>query len=655
MRSLLKPISTAALLSAAIVAHAQEEGRPACHYVKHALGNKTTVADAGEDLYDVKYVKLDVSVTNTSTHIAGSGTTVAQVTTASMNNYVFELSSLLTIDSVLIDGVNTSFTTAGDVKTVALSPSLPAGTLFTAQVFYSGTPTSGSLFTGTNGMNCITSPSWGNRATFTLSESYHAYEWWPCKQSLRDKIDSADIWITVPDSLKAGSNGVLTSITDVAPGYKRYEWKERMPIDYYLISLAAANYVDYSYYAHYTGSTDSTLVQNYVYSNPLTLPRFRSVIDSTSLMLDYFSQLYGRYPFWKEKYGHCMAPLGGGMEHQTMTTLGSFSGTLVAHELGHQWFGDNVTCGTWADIFMNEGFASYSEYLYIDHFYSHTSATNDITGRQDNVKSQPGGTIYVSDTTNEGLVFDSRLSYDKGACVLHMLRYVINNDTTFFNVLRAHQASMSGGTATIADLKNETEAITGATVLGMNLDTFFNQWAYRQGYPIYTLTWNQGGNDVWIRLNQTTSVPSSVALFRTPVDIRLHSAAADTIIRVFNDQASQLYHFTWDRTMTDIFFDPSYWLLYSMNSITRDNTLSIDNTAATAITLLPNPTTSTWLLNGLPAQSIVTVTDMSGKLLWQSATDNEVIIPAANLATGMYLVQVKCNGAITRTFKAIKE
>lgn len=654
MRLSLKVVLSAIVFCLGNNAIAQEEARPACQHMKSHMQHKVTVADVGEDNYDVKYVKLDVTVTNTSTHIAGNATTTAVVTAPLMSAYVFELSSLLTIDSVLIDGVSATFSSSGVVRTATLPSSLTAGTAFTAQVFYRGTPTSGTLFGGSLGMNCIASPSWGNRATYTLSESYHANEWWPCKQSLRDKIDSLDMWITVPDSLKAGSNGVLSNITSVAPGYNRFEWKERYPIDYYLVSLAVANYVDYSYYAHYTGSTDSTLVQNYVYSNPGTLPFFKSVIDSTGLMLDFFSRLYGRYPFWREKYGHCMGPLGGGMEHQTMTTLGSFSGTLVAHELGHQWFGDNVTCGTWADIFMNEGFASYSEYLFIDHFHNHTAALQDIQDQQTNVKSQPDGAIYVDDTTSEGRIFDGRLSYDKGSCLLHMLRFVVNDDTTFFHVLQAHQQNMHGSTATIADLENETIAITGPNVLGMSIDTFFMEWAYGQGYPLYTVTWNQSGSDVWVKLVQTTTMASSVSLFLTPIELKLHSAAMDTTIRVFNNQSSQVYHFTWNRTMTDMVLDPNYWLVYTTNSITKDNSLDVNNAATASISITPNPATTVWCIDNLPAGSKVILNDMSGRTLWEKTADKNISVPAEGLGAGMYIIRV-IGAEGHKSFKVVKE
>ncbi len=656
MRSFLKSLLTVALIPVSYFAMAQEnENNTKCHALKNKMAARTTVASVAEDDYDVKYVKFDLNVSNTSTYLAGNVSTTATVVAASLSSYVFELNTLLTIDSVLINGAPRPFTSAGVVRTVNLAAPLSAGTSFTAQVFYSGTPTSGTLFGGSLGVNCISSPSWGNKATYTLSESYHANEWWPCKQSLRDKIDSVDVWLTVPDTLKGGSNGVLTAVTTVDATHKRFEWKERFPIDYYLVSFSVANYVDYSYYMHFTASTDSMLVQNYVYSNPATLPNFKSRIDSTGMMIDYFSTLYGRYPFWQEKYGHCMAPLSGGMEHQTMTTLGNFGTTLIAHELGHQWFGDNATCGTWADIFMNEGFASYSEYLFEDHFWNHTAAIATISDQQTNVKTSAGGAVYVDDTTNENRIFDSRLSYDKGACLLHMLRFVINNDNMFFQVLKTHQVQMRDSTATIADFKNTTAAIAGMTIDGMRIDTFFNQWAYGEGYPIYTAKWNQIGNDVWVKLDQTTSVPASIPFYFTPIELKLRSATGDTIVRVFNNTASQVFHFTWNRTMNNMVFDPNYWLLYELTSTTHDVTLDVNNVAGSSIIITPNPASASWTVNNAPSGSNMTLLDLSGRVLWQgSATDKSTVIPATDLAAGMYLLQIKsAQGAVS--YKLIKQ
>jgi aminopeptidase N len=622
--------------------------------MKSKFAAKTTVADPAEDQYDVKYVKLDLAMTNTSTAISGSVTTKAVTTAATMAAYVFELIPALVIDSVLIDGTLQPVTGTGVVRTVVFPSPITAGTPFTAQVFYHGAPVSGSGFDG--GLSCLVSPSWGARATFTLSESYHANNWWPCKQSLKDKIDSSDIWLTVADSLKAGSNGLLSAITPMDATHNRYEWKERYPIDYYLISAAVAPYVDYSYYMHFSGSTDSMLVQNYVYSNPATLPYFKNVIDSTGLMINYFSKLYGRYPFWQEKYGHCMARLNGGMEHQTMTTLGFFEGTLVAHELGHQWFGDNVTCATWADIVMNEGFAGYSEYLFIDHFRNHTKANQDIISRQQDVKTMAGGTVFVDDTTSEARIFDSRLTYNKGACVLHMLRSVISDDSTYFHIFRTYQHQMKDSTATILDFANVVKGIAGPVVNGINIDQFFNEWMFQEGFPLYSVSWNQVGSDVYIKLDQSTTVPSSVPFFTLPVQIKLHTpTGGDTVVKVLNNAPSQIFHFTWDKLMTSLAMDPNYWLVYEVSALTHDATLDVKQVRTAAISVSPNPTSGDWTVDHLTPNSKLTLVDISGRTIWHAENPQAgVTIPAGQLVPGLYLLRVS-NDKETSTLKLIKK
>jgi aminopeptidase N len=628
-----------------------------CTSLGKKLAGKTTVASPDEDKYDVKYVKLDISMTNANTSIGGNVITKAVSVVSSLPSYVFEIKPPLTVDSVFIDGVSHTYTIAGDLCTVPFTTPRTMGTMFTAQVYYHGTPIPGAGFNV--GITSSNSPSWGTRSTFTLSESYHAKDWWPCKQSLMDKIDSCDIWITVPDTLKAGSNGMLTNITPVDATHDRYEWKERYPIDYYLISAAVAPYVDYSYYMHFSGSTDSMLVQNYVYSNPATLPYFKSVIDSTGMMIDYFSKLYGRYRFWKEKYGHCMARLSGGMEHQTMTTLGFFEGTLVAHELGHQWFGDNVTCATWADIFVNEGFAAYTEYLFIDHFRNHAKATTDIRDRQDNVKSAPGGSVYVDDTADEGRVFDSRLSYDKGACVLHMLRSIVSNDSLYFSIYRNYQQQMRDSTATAADFATVAKAIAGTVVNGINLDTFFNQWIYKEGFPTYTITWNQVDTNVFIKISQNTSVPASVSYFSLPVEIKLTSATGFTTVKLNNDQQDQVFSLSWNQPITSLVVDPRYWLVYDLNSITKDVSLGTVGTGQLSMSQLqvvPNPSTTGWQVQNISVNSTLSLTDVNGRLLWSSDNNvaTSVSIPAQGLATGVYMLRVTGNGSTTTT-KLIKQ
>lgn len=610
---------------------------------------KITVADPSEDDYDVHYVKFDVQADNTSPSIAGSVLTKAKVVATAMSQYVFELDSLMVIDSMKFNNTLIAPTRLGKVARITLPNSLLMNTDFTVQVFYHGIQAANTGFIGV-GLRTETSPTWNTAVTFTLSESYASRDWWPCKQSLTDKIDSADIWITVPANLKGGSNGLLRNIATMPNGHKRYEWKTRYPIDYYLLSLSVAPYVDYSYYLHFSNSTDSMLVQNYVYDNPQTLPFWKNKIDSVGGMIDYISTLFGRYPFWKEKYGHCMAPINGGIEHQTMTTLGNFGTTLTAHELGHQWWGDNVTCGTWKDIWLNEGFASYVEYLYVAHFRSAAKAFSYMEDYHTEVMQEPDGSVYVDDTTDENRIFDSRLTYKKGASVIHTLRSIVNNDNDFFLALQTYQQQYKSKTATTEDFKSIV-----AQTINLNLDTFFNQWIYKEGYPAYQVSWNQVGNVVYLKLTQTTSKPTSVATFSLPVEFLLGSPMSDTIVRVYNNQPIQTYTFIWDKPMDGLVIDPNDWIVNQNLGVTKDFTLSAATTSKTVVAVFPNPAKDEWTIQSIDAGTILNLFDINGRKLWSTVANNQQEhIPASRWQQGIYFLKLSGKN-YTQTIKLIKE
>lgn len=600
--------------------------------------NKTTVASLKEDDYDVHYVKLEIEANHTSTTINGKATTQATVTAASMSEYVFEISNQLTLDSIKINGTTLPAQRVGDVASVQLNTPISVGNSFEAIAWYHGQPTGGSGFFS-NGLLNQTDASIPVQVTHTVSAAYHSKDWWPCKQSLRDKIDSADIWVTVPTGLRVASNGLLQQVTPVSPLSNRYEWALRSKVDYYLLSFAVAPYNEYNYYMHFAGG-DSMLVQNFIYQDTSLLTQHKDELDSIAHLINHFSTLFGKYPFYKEKFGICQTPLGGGMENQTMVSLGSLDMSLIAHELAHQWWGDHVTCGTIEDMWLNEGIATYAEHLYLEHFRGTATAKAYRTSVFNTAMGGIAGSVWVNDTTNEFRIYDSRLTYNKGAALTHMLRYMVNNDATFFAILQAYQQQYGGATATTQDLKNLATQISGVV-----LDTFFQQWYKGEGYPTYSARWYQDANgEVAIKLLQTTSRPFSVSFFKMPVEIKLMSPLGDTLIRVLHTMNGEEYRFTWAHTMSGMTIDPETHILKRLGTNTKDATLSLTNAAQNTLKVYPNPTADTWIVSGMPLPAKLRLYSTTGQLLWQQHSwQTHTQIPAATLSSGTYILQIEKN------------
>ena len=475
------------------------------------------------DHYDIHFAKLDIKVSDQSTYISGNATLQAKAT-ESLDTLIFDFCSVyMIIDSVLIDDKKVVFDHSNDIIQYIFDSPLAIDESFKAQIFYHGTPDpySGGV---THGYNS----TWNKHVTWTLSESFHAYEWWPCKQVLSDKIDSTYIFLTCDVDCKAGSNGLLTNIVDLPNNKKRFEWKTYYPINYYLISFAVSDYQEYNIYANPTGS-DPILIQNYIYNSSGCLDYYKSDIDQTIDFLELFSDKFGLYPFADEKYGHCLAELHGGMEHQTMTTLWNFGYTLVAHELGHMWFGDYVTCATWQDIWINEGFASYTEYVALENLQSINSAQNWMSTAHTAALGEPSGSVYIpfEQAFNEGRIFNGALSYKKGAAILHTLRHEINNDELFFSAIRNYLSLYGDSVATGDDFKNVIESNTG-----IDFAPFFDQWYYGVGFPQFDVEYSQQNDTLLLTTNETTS-STETPLFQLFVDYKIFFSDSDTTLRLF--------------------------------------------------------------------------------------------------------------------------
>ena len=527
--------------------------------------------------YDITYHKLEFTVNPAVYFISGKITTT-YTALANMNSVYFDLANELTVSSVKQNGLNLTYTQNGANELVITLPATQTtGTAATVEITYSGAPPS-------NGFNAFTTEvrSNGSNTLYTLSEPFGARDWWPCKQDLNDKVNSIDVYITAPSQYIAVSNGLEPESPVVNGTTKTTHFHHGYAIPAYLICMAVTNFTVYNQTAG-TAPNQYPII-NYIYPESFNTG-LQTQLNQTPLLLNLYSNLFELYPFHNEKYGHAQFGWGGGMEHTTVSFMVGFDRQLIAHEMAHQWFGDKITCGTWKDIWLNESFATYLASIVYENFDGSAAFVSDKTNMINYITSALDGAVYLTETeaTNVNRIFSSRLTYNKGAMVLEMLRFKMG-DIAFFQAIKNYLAdsSLAYGYAVTANLKSHLEAVYGSS-----LTEFFNDWIYNQGYPTYTITaQNWGAGQARFVVNQTQS-DASVSYFEMPVPVRIHGASGQVQDLVLNNTTNgQVLILPVNFPITSIEFDPDKHLISKNNSITLGNeTFQLEN----AIALYPNP------------------------------------------------------------------
>ncbi len=507
------------------------------------------------DNYDIHYHRLNLQVDPSVRYVEGMVCTYFSPLEEGMSYLYFDFKNNMTVDSVIFQGqqLSHSFNSANTLQ-IALPFSLPANTVDSVFIYYKGVPVNdgfGSFSTGNT--PC---PGSNNKVMWTLSEPYGARNWWPCKQSLDDKADSLDLVITCPAPYKVAGNGLLVSNINNPDNTITYHWQHRYPIPAYLAAFSVADYSIYSDAVPVPGSDDTIEMLNYVY--PCKLSQAMAGTPALIPVFQYFIEQFGPYPYENEKYGHAQCGFSGGMEHSTMSFVGSFGISLLAHELAHQWFGDKITCGTWNDIWLNEGFATYLDGLTCEQGIGYTSWNNWKTSKINNVTGNSGGSTYVYDVSNVYNIFNGQLVYNKGALILHMLRWKMGNEDFFDAIYNyINDPELSYNYALTVDLKSHLEAVSG-----MDLTEFFADWLYGEGWPLYTVDWSVDNacEKVYVKINQTHSAAQGT-FFEMPVAIRFFGLDGDTTI-VFDQNDPEAIEFSvqLDFIPTTAYFDPDLWL-----------------------------------------------------------------------------------------------
>ena len=599
-----------------------------------------TATTAASNNYDVKYYRCEWEVNPAIRYITGK-VTVYFIITAATNNIQIDLMNALTVDSVKQRNIVLTKQHSSNTLTINFASTINTGVLDSVSIFYKGVPAN-------NGFGSfVTTTHAGTPVMWSLSEPYGSRDWWPCKNGLDDKADSIDVFITAPAQYKAASNGLLQSETLIAGGTKKVAyWKHRYPIVSYLVCFAVTNYAVFNN-SVLLGSTNLP-VQTYCY--PENLASFQSGTQNALDALQLFHNNFGDYPFIKEKYGHVQFSWGGGMEHQTASFMVSLNEGLVAHELAHQWFGDKVTCASWEDIWLNEGFATYLAAFYMENKYP----ANTLNSRKNvinNITSAPGGSVWVDDTTNVGRIFSGRLSYNKGSYLLYMLRWKLG-DAVFLQALRQYlnDPKLAYGFANTEDLRRNLEQVSG-----QNLAEFFKDWFKGQGYPSYNVQWTQIGSQyVNIKMNQTTS-HTSVDFFELPVALTFKNATQEKTIVVDNKTNGETFFRNIGFIADTVLIDPEYWLVTKNNKTAKVP----DATAGqNIIQVFPNPVGDhfyIYMRKMMSATANINLYNAAGQLVYTKNINlingSEYIeVPSQNLPAGAYFLRINAGD-----FKFVKK
>ena len=553
------------------------------------------------------------------------------------------VNSSLVVDSVSMAGV--SFTHSSNILTVTLDRTYNIGEIAEVKIYFRHNNVSDNAFYASGGFVFTDCPPEGARKLY------------PCWDRPSDKA-TLDLTAKVPSTAKLGSNGLLINTT-VNGDTTYYNWVSDFPIATYLISMAArVGYnLDIVYWHKISNPSDSIPIYFY-WNTGESQANLNNIKTKIITMNDYYSELFGEYPFDKGGFATLNSQFPwAGMENQTLVSLcpNCWNENLVSHEHAHQWFGDMISPGTWADVWLNEGFATYCEALWYEHTFGYGTYKNTIYSDASSYFSgNPGWPIYDSTwaiTTPPGnILYNYAIIYAKGSCVLHMLRYTLG-DSLFFHGLKTYAtdtANFKFKSAVTADFISELNQSTG-----QNLDWFFNEWVYGPNHPVYqnTYTFIDIGGGNWQVEFLAKQTQTNAGFFTMPIEIKVSFGSGDTTIRVLNDSNNQVFTFTFDREPTGLAFDPN------IDIVLKQGTTSVSVKDPSTIPLefmlyqnYPNPfNPSTKIVYDIAKKSYVTlkVFDILGKEIYKLENGLKetgrysVDFDARGLSSGAYFYELK--------------
>jgi len=550
-------------------------------------------------LYDVHFYDLVFELDQDSHILTGKVSVTFEITGAEISSLDLNLKDNMTVVQVRAGGQVVSASHVGNILTTTLDRTYVLGEQGTVEVEYYGNP---------QGENFGWDSYAGHPLIWTLSEPYGARDWWPCKDLNTDKADSVDITVTVRDDLVVASNGLLAAVTTPVPGKKTYFWRERYPIVTYLVALTIHPFT-VLHDEYYSALGDTMPLDYFVVAGQVD--EALSGYAITPDMITAFAAAFGEYPFLNEKYGHVHFLWGGGMEHQTLTSLnyGAYGQGIISHELAHQWFGDLVTCADFGHIWLNEGFATWSEAYWREVYEGSQAYHDEMAG----ARYLGPGTIFVEDPSDFWSIFNYDLSYRKASWIPHMLRHMLG-ESDFFTALGLYLDTYGHGSATTEQFQAVMEDVSG-----LDLTAFFQQWIYGDYFPSYDFSWDSwasgAGHQVSIRVEQTQTLGG---LFSMPLDVVVETIGGPVTFVIDNSEEVQWYSFQVDDPVIAVALDPDHWVLRQVHNQGVSPVQEDVPGAANLVGNVPNPfNPATEIRFTLPSDQAVrlAVFDVSGRLV----------------------------------------
>ncbi len=551
----------------------------------------------------------------------------------------FDLHDSLSVDSAMVNGTMVPFSRPGN-GSVCLQPlqEIQAGSHYISGIWYQGFPPMGIGLGGyTHALRK------GSPEVWTLSQPFAGHTWWPVKDALGDKADSVRLVIKTDSSYTSAAPGSLS--LDSAG---REVWIHRFPIPAYLVAFSVANYVQLNETWNHSCGLPIELFQLVYPDDSADVVRDTKYLRES---MEFLCSFLEPYPYYPEKYGHAQFSRGGGMEHPTMSFMGSFGFELTLHELAHHWFGNMVTCGSWADIWLNEGFATYLSGMGFERYYPQDWKSWKSKTQQ-SVWESPEGAVYVKDSLEVSRIFSSRWSYKKAALVLHQLRWWMG-DVSFQAGLKSYLSApeLRWGFAKTKDLRQHLE-----TASGMSLEHFFTTWIYGEGFPELDCEWKQQGfRSLEIHLEQSPSIEGGPETYPIPVRISVIGPERDSIVEFRLTGKDSVYVFEFPFPVLRWEPDPEKDMLARWKSIEK-----IETEAENQVLLFPNPGAEPLLWMPMMEQSVgnytYQLTDLSGQQLGYSleAMHGSPIQAPKDLSPGIYLIHMYKDGNPLGVLKWVK-